>query len=237
MLTPVELTIITVCSQSAPLLERTIANVAAVKRKGIAYLVIDGGSTDGTLELLRRNDGVVDRWLSEPDSGIYDAMNKGWKLADPESMILFLGAGDKILSLPDNLKRGGDDEIVYGDVTVGERHFHSVADYRLKFSNTLHHQALMVPKRLHPEPPFNPAFPVYADYDFNLRLLKMGARFVRDPGLVGYAEPGGVSSARQHEENFMIVKNNFGVGAALFSAMFLAVRKLLECIGIRVLAP
>jgi len=233
----IKLTIITVCYQSAPSLERTIANVATVKREGIAYLVIDGDSTDGTRELLQHNNDVVDRWVSEPDSGIYEAMNKGWGLADPESRVLFLGAGDRILSLPGDLSGYAEDEIVYGDVMIGERHFHSVADYRLRFSNTLHHQALMVPKRLHPEPPFNCAYPVYADYDFNLRLLKMGARFVCDSELVGYAEPGGVSVDRQHEENFVIVKNNFGVGIALLSVSFLAFRKMLEYIGIRVLIP
>lgn len=228
---------ITVCFQSACQLERTIANVAELKRDDVNYVVIDGGSSDGTIELLQQNKGVVDYWISEPDSGIYDAMNKGWQLAAHDSRILFLGAGDKILSLPDNLGSYQNDEIVYGDVMVGERRFHSVADYRLRFSNTLHHQALLVPKRLHPAPPFNTDYPLYADYDFNLRLLKMGAHFTFDPRMVGYAEPGGVSAAKKHVENFRIVRDNLGFGGAVASVMFLSFRKMLQLVGIRALTP
>lgn len=233
----VELTIITVCYQGAAHLERTIANVASIKRDGIAYLVIDGGSTDGTRELLERSGQVVDTWISEPDKGIYDAMNKGWQLAPAGSRILFLGAGDLLLTLPENLAGYERNEVVYGDVMVGERRFHSVADYRLRFSNTLHHQGLMVPKALHPDPPFDTGFPVYADYDFNLRLLLLGACFVYEPMLLGYAEPGGVSAVKQHGENFQVVRHNLGIAGALSSAAFLTLRKLLEFMGIRVLTP
>lgn len=231
------LTIITVCYQAADQLRQTLANIAAIKQTDVSYLVIDGGSTDGTVELLCQSDGVVDRWLSEPDKGIYDAMNKGWALADPASRILFLGAGDRILSLPQDLSRYGGEEIIYGDVMIGERRFHSVSDYRFRFSNTIHHQALLVPKWLHPEPPFDTAFHVYADYDFSLRLMKRAARFVFDPALLGYAEPGGVSSSKHHQENFLVVKKNLGLAAALCSATFLTIRKLLECAGIRALTP
>ena len=231
------LTIITVCFQNAQQLEVTIANVASVKREGISYIVIDGGSTDATLELLRQNEGIIDRWVSEPDRGIYDAMNKGWILADPESRIIFLGAGDRLLSLPGNLEQYSNSDLIYGDVMIGARRFHTVSDYRFRFSNTVHHQALLVPKCLHPDPPFDLKFRVYSDYDFNLRLLRMGGRYLYDPGLIGYAEPGGLSANKQHGENFMVVKKNFGLTWALCAAAFLTFRKLLECIGIRLLTP
>lgn len=229
------LTVITVCFESKHLLAETINNVAAFKSGQISYIVIDGGSTDGTTELLAQNSRVVDRWISEPDSGIYDAMNKGWALADPDSRILFLGAGDRILSLPDSLERYSAGDVIYGDVMIGERRFHSVTDYRFRFSNTVHHQALMIPKCLHPDPPFDLEFKVYADYDFNLRLLKMGARYLFDPALIGYAEPGGVSAVKRHHEIFVVVKKNIGLTWALCSVPFLTFRKMLECIGIRIL--
>lgn len=234
---PVHITVITVCRNAAGSLEETIRNVLSFGDKRLSHIIIDAASTDGTRQLLEKYQGKLDHWISEPDSGIYDAMNKGWALADPESRILFLGAGDKLLSLPDNLGFYPAAAIIYGDVIVGERCFRSVSDYRFRFSNTVHHQALIIPKRLHPEPPFDLKFRVYADYDFNLRLLKMGAHYIYDQDLKGYAEPGGVSADKNHRENFMIVKKNYGLIAALYSALFLTFRKLLECIGIRVLTP
>jgi glycosyltransferase involved in cell wall biosynthesis len=79
------LSIVTVCLNSASTLERTITSVALQKNKifGVEYLIIDGGSTDGTLEIIKKwtQVGIVDHWLSEPDRGIYDAMNKGNTLA------------------------------------------------------------------------------------------------------------------------------------------------------------
>lgn len=236
-MSPLRLTIITVCYQSAAALERTIANVAGVKRPGITYLVIDGGSDDGTRELLERSGTVVDGWISERDSGIYDAMNKGWLRAPADARVLYLGAGDKLLALPEALDRFEDDVIVYGDVMIGDRRFHSVSDYRLRFSNTLHHQALLVPKSLHPEPPFDTRFPVYADFDFNLRLMRHGARFAFAPDLLGYAEPGGVSEAKLYAENFRVVRSNLGVAGVAASALFLTARKLLQFMGIRALTP
>ena len=234
---PVHITVITVCRNASGSLEETIRNVLSFGGNRLSHIIIDGASTDGTRELLEKYREKLVYWISEPDNGIYDAMNKGWARADPESRILFLGAGDKLLSLPDNLGRYPVRAIIYGDVMVGERCFHSVSDYRFKFSNTVHHQALMIPKRLHPDPPFDLKFSVYADYDFNLRLLKMGARYRYDQDLKGYAEPGGVSADKNHRENFMIVQKNYGLVAALCSALFLTFRKLLECMGIRVLTP
>lgn len=234
---PVRITVITVCRNAAGSLEETICNVLSFGGNRLSHIVIDGASTDGTRQLLEKYQDKLSCWISEPDNGIYDAMNKGWALADPESRILFLGAGDKLLSLPEDLEHYPVNAIIYGDVMVGDRFFRSVSDYRFRFSNTVHHQALMIPKCLHPPPPFDLKFNVYADYDFNLRLLKRGFRYIYDQGLKGYAEPGGVSADKNHRENFMIVQKNYGLMAALCSALFLTLRKLLECMGIRVLTP
>ncbi|HEY3308687.1 MAG TPA: glycosyltransferase family 2 protein [Desulfuromonadaceae bacterium] len=231
------ITVITVCHNAVGQLEETIRSVLSFSGNRLSYIIIDGESSDGTCEVIERYQEDLAYWISEPDSGIYDAMNKGWAMANAENRILFLGAGDKLLSIPDNIEQYSDRDIIYGDVMIGERRFHSVADYRFRFSNTIHHQALLIPKRLHMEPPFDLKFSVYADYDFSLRLLKMRANYIYDPALIGYAEPGGVSADKQHCENFMVVRKNYGLTVALCSVAFLTFRKLLECIGIRALTP
>lgn len=73
--------VITIAYNSAKTLEETIKSVAAQNYADMEYLIIDGGSTDGTLEIIRRYENVVTHWVSEPDQGISDAFNKGIRMA------------------------------------------------------------------------------------------------------------------------------------------------------------
>lgn len=207
------LCVITVVRDGAPFLEATILSVLEQKeRVDLDYIVIDGGSTDGSVDIIRRYADRLLFWVSESDRGVYDAMNKGWAAAGEDSSILFLGAGDRIVSLPDDMDRFGARDVVYGMVRMGEdRVFHPRGDFHLKMYNSLHHQALLVPKALHPAPPFDLRYRVYADFDFNQRLAKSGARFVYSPQLIGYARPGGVSDRSRFAETLRIVYRNSGI--------------------------
>lgn len=86
-------TVITVTYNAGVLLEQTMSAVLALRYPAIEYIVIDGGSTDGTLALLDRHRRSISHVVSEPDNGIYDAMNKGLRLASGD-FIWFLNAGD-----------------------------------------------------------------------------------------------------------------------------------------------
>ncbi|MBO9506222.1 glycosyltransferase family 2 protein [Thalassospira sp. A3_1] len=87
------ITIITVCFNSSKTIIRTLDSVASQSCSDIEHIVIDGASTDGTLDLIKNHGQHVIRWVSEPDQGIYDAMNKGLKLASGD-IIGFLNADD-----------------------------------------------------------------------------------------------------------------------------------------------
>jgi hypothetical protein len=115
-------TIITVVFNDENAVEATIQSVIAQSSKEIEYLIIDGGSTDGTVDIVRKYGHAVDYWLSERDEGIYDAFNKGVRLSHGE-WILFLGAGDllfdreSIQNAAAQLKSaGGDVQAAYGRV-------------------------------------------------------------------------------------------------------------------------
>ena len=207
-----KISVITVVKNSAALLEETIASVVTQKKHlDLDYLVVDGGSTDGALEVIHTYAEHITWWVSEPDNGIYDAMNKGWAAASDESFILFLGAGDKIISLPD-MSRYRHHDVVYGTVRMGKNSiFKPRADYQLKLYNSLHHQALLVNKAIHPAPPFNGTYRLYADFDFNQRLKKQGVHFVFDPQLEGSARAGGVSDTADFGESLRVVQKNYGV--------------------------
>jgi cellulose synthase/poly-beta-1,6-N-acetylglucosamine synthase-like glycosyltransferase len=87
------ITIITSTYNAAEYLPRTIKSVREQTYTNIEWIIVDGNSKDNTVELIRQNEDVIDYWVSEPDSGIYDAWNKGVSLANGD-WIAFLGAGD-----------------------------------------------------------------------------------------------------------------------------------------------
>lgn len=76
-----KVSIITVCYNSVETLKNTIDSVYNQTYLDIEYIIVDGGSTDGTIQLIIENDDYITRWISEPDNGLYDAMNKGIKIA------------------------------------------------------------------------------------------------------------------------------------------------------------
>ncbi len=73
--------IVTVCFNSAATIEDTIRSVREQKYEQVEHIIVDGGSTDGTQEIVSRHNGRIKKFISEPDRGIYDAMNKGLRLA------------------------------------------------------------------------------------------------------------------------------------------------------------
>jgi glycosyltransferase involved in cell wall biosynthesis len=221
------ITIITVVYNGEACLESTIQSVFELQYCNLSYIVIDGNSTDGTVDIINKYNDVISYWVSENDSGIYDAMNKGWACARDDSFILFLGAGDKVVSLPDNMNNYSVNDVVFGRVMLGDKLiFKPVVDYKLKISNTVHHQAMLVHKSLTRDNPFNLEYKFYSDFDFNQRLLKSGARFVYSDSFVGYALPGGVTSKFYYRENFAIVLKNYGLFWALVSLGFVPLVKL-----------
>lgn len=89
--------IITVCYNAREVIEDTILSVVNQNFDQIEYIIIDGGSTDGSLEIIRKYKDKIDIFVSEDDQGIYDAMNKGLRLANGQ-FVNFLNAGDSFVS-------------------------------------------------------------------------------------------------------------------------------------------
>lgn len=87
------ITIITVSYNAENDIERTIKSVIRQTYQNIEYIIIDGGSSDKTVDIIKKYEGKINLWVSEPDEGIYDAMNKGVKLAKGQ-WINFMNAGD-----------------------------------------------------------------------------------------------------------------------------------------------
>ena len=91
-----KISIITVSYNAAKTIEQTISSVVNQTYQDIEYIIIDGGSTDGTMDIIRKYEDRIAYWISEPDKGIYDAMNKGIDVATGD-YVYFLGADDRLV--------------------------------------------------------------------------------------------------------------------------------------------
>ena len=90
------ISVITVVYNNASVIEMTIRSVINLSYPNVDYIIIDGGSADGTVDIIKKFKSNLKYWISEPDKGIYDAMNKGWGKASDKSYILFLVAGERL---------------------------------------------------------------------------------------------------------------------------------------------
>ncbi len=140
--------------------------------QNIELLVFDGGSTDNTITILEKYSNHITYWQSEPDNGVYDAMNKAVKYAKGD-WIYFLGADDKLLNGFSQIAAKLDDEnrIYYGDMSYdGEATSRKkYTAYRLS-KETICHQAIIYPRSVFNYYAYDLTYPIAADWNLNLHL-------------------------------------------------------------------
>ena len=188
-------TIITVCRNHAQELERTIRSVESQTWQEREYLVIDGASTDDTLDVIKAHEASITRWVSEPDQGIYDAMNKGVRMAQGE-WVIFMNAGDTFAS-DDTLQRvfgsPQDADVIYGDVIKGELVKEAEAPrnaHRMFYC----HQSAFVRTRCLREFPFDIRHRMSADFKQVKQLYLSGKTFLQLDFPVANFDTQGVSN-------------------------------------------
>jgi glycosyltransferase involved in cell wall biosynthesis len=199
-------TLITVALNASRTLEHTIASIQAQTFADLEHVVVDGGSNDGTIELLRSKLRAQDYWISEPDLGISDAFNKGVALAAGD-LIQFVNADDWLS--PDQVAiavRGLDTtgaDFVFGDVIfyregrpdfryVGEPGYAKAIRRRMPALN--HATALVRRDAFERIGLFDLRYRCAMDYDWFLRLHLAGGRGRYLPDLVGHMNHDGVSN-------------------------------------------
>jgi len=178
------LTIVTVTKNCAATIDKTLDSIAAIKRPEIEYLVVDGVSTDATLSAIRHRGALVDKLVCEPDTGIYNAMNKGVRLARGR-YVLFINGDDALVAdgfpaVMDALALGVD-KIICATTLVGDiaspTEILVARPWRLLFVNSVPHPSSFVYRDLLLRRPFREDLRIASDYDFFLGAYLAGQSF------------------------------------------------------------
>ncbi len=213
-----KVSIITVVRNDPLGLARSIASVRGQSHQQFEFIVIDGASHDGTVDVIRKNEDIVDYWESRADNGIYDAMNKGLRHATSQ-LVLFLNAGDEFLdgeSLATAV-RGAEqspeaDILRFRAVREDSRPAGSFGRHSaILFESVGNHQATLIRTDVHKRFPFDTRYRIKADRDVQLRMYLAGCHVESIPKFITRFESGGISSTAipsKEWENVLICWNN-----------------------------
>lgn len=211
------ITVVTVVYNGEEFIEETILSVINQTYDNVEYIIIDGGSTDATLDIIRKYEHAIDYRMSEKDKGIYDAMNKGIDLATGD-WINFMNAGDSfidetvLMSIKNDLDLNLD--LIYGNHTVKDPFSGNRKIVNVRFKNDKKnipycHQSLFAKSSVLKKMHFNTSYKIAADYDQYMRLKSIHAKKKHVSKVIALYLGGGVSSSANKQiicEYYSIMK-------------------------------
>ncbi len=234
--------IITVVYNGATLLEATIRSVINQTYSDIQYIIVDGGSTDGTLDIIKKYDDALDRWITEPDSGIYDAMNKGLRMASGD-FVWFMNCGDTIRT-PETVEMlalnvDENTDVLFGEVMmvnearedlgtrseITTQQLPAVLDWKsLKKGMVVSHQAFLPRKSIAPKYMMDN---LSADIDWVINCLKKSRKNTHTHEVLANFLIGG-TSRQQHQraltDRYKVLGKHYGAVENFFNHGLIVVR-------------
>lgn len=244
----IQFTIITVVYNGQELLPGTMESVRRQTYPNIEYIIVDGGSKDGTVSLIREFAAQMPsvKWLSEPDKGLYDAMNKGLRMATGE-FVQFLNAGDW-LHAPDTVARlmeqvTPDTDVLYGETMLVNAKREPaglmsalstrVLPAALHWSQYLGgmlvvHQSFIPRRTLAPEYPLDN---LCADYDWCIQILKQSRQNINAGMIITDYLMGGMSKQRHRQslrDRFEVMRIHFGLFPTLLAHLWILIRAFIH---------
>ena len=231
-----KLSVITIVYNNASAIERTMLSVLNQTYPNIEYIIIDGASTDGTLEIIKKYESQLAKLVSEKDKGIYDAMNKGLALSTGD-YVLFMNSGDeiyetqtveKIFATADNA------DIYYGETEMYDENWNSLGQRRhqapesfnwksFKYGMSISHQAIYMKRRL--TEPYSLKYKYSADIDWIIKIAKKASHIVNTKLYVAKYLVGGMSKQKHREslkERFQIFSHYYGTAANVINHIVIA---------------
>jgi hypothetical protein len=198
------ITVVTVVFNGVKTLEETIKSIINQTYPNVEYIIIDGGSTDGTLDIIKKYEDAIDYWVSESDKGIYDAMNKGIKLA-VGMWINFMNSGDKLYNKNTVKIVSGflKADLVYGnnikfDELSNQKFYNDIKKYAYNWNPKYCHQSLFEKRQLYKRYPFELKFEYGADFNQYLDCYYNGASRLYIPYTISIYLIGGLSSRQNY---------------------------------------
>jgi glycosyltransferase involved in cell wall biosynthesis len=232
------LSVITVVYNNVKDIERTLLSVLNQSYADIEYIVIDGASTDGTLEVINKYQNRIAKLITEKDKGIYDAMNKGLNIATGD-YVIFINSGDEFFA-GDTVERvfatQANADIYYGETEIINDKGQSMGQRRHKAPETftwrgfnlgmsISHQAIYIKRSL--LEPYNAEYQLSADIDWIIRAAKKATSIVNTRMYVAKYLYGGISKKKHQQslvERFHIMRRHYGLLPTLFNHGIIAVK-------------
>lgn len=225
------LSVITIVYNNVRDIERTLLSVINQDYQPIEYIIVDGLSTDGTLDVIHQYQSRISKLISEKDKGIYDAMNKGLAAATGD-YLLFMNSGDEfydVQTVSRVFATAPDADIYYGETemmndrleSLGRRRHHAPEKFTwrsFKFGMSVSHQAIYIRRAI--AEPYDLQYQLSSDIDWIIRAAKKAQKIVKVEGYVAKYLVGGMSKARHRQslkERFDIMKRYYGLMPTLFN--------------------
>lgn len=221
--------IITVTYNAGKVLEDTIQSVVFQTYRNVEYIIVDGGSTDNTLDVVHKYQERICKVISEPDKGLYDAMNKGIRMATGD-YLCFLNAGDELhenetlQKIVFTLKGKELPDVIYGETAIVDEEGHFLHMRRLSTPEHLHwksfkegmlvcHQAFFARRELALANPYDLRYRFSADFDWCIRIMKQSKNLHNTHlTLIDYLNEG--MTTQNHKaslkERFRIMTKHYG---------------------------
>jgi len=233
-----KISIITVVFNGNAVIERTIKSVSQQSYSNIEYIIIDGGSTDGTTNTIKNYQSKIATVISEKDKGIYDAMNKGLRLAAGD-YVLFLNAGDELYAadtIANVFSLSTNADIYYGNTAVVDEVGKELGDRRLrppaqlnwkslKHGMCVSHQSFIAKRTVCDLYDLN--YSISADIDWVINALKKSSKIVYTNNYISRFLEGGVSNKRRSialKERFLIMAKHYGILPTIWNHLFIILR-------------
>ena len=241
---PPVISVITIVYNDVNGIEKTISSVLSQTYSHIEYIVIDGGSIDGTLEIIERYNDKIDHWVSGPDKNLYDAMNKGLRSATGD-YVLFINSGDEIYhneTLSNIFKSREYADVYYGETMMTDSAGNELG-VRSKLSTrkltknltaddflkgmVVSHQSILVKRTIAPD--YELHYSCSSDIDWCIKVLKLSRLTVNSHQIISKFLVGGYSQKNMKKcwlERFKILRTHFGMSRTLYAHIVIALRYL-----------